>query len=239
MQREHARRGFSISHQKVVLEIDFSGCLWGYTELTLVPNNANLKTIHLHARQCTIHFVTVASHQADFVHGDPLANVNISTPQDCHTYPELKRKIYTALAEGDEGELSIAIPKEVPLRQVGQSGHSTASGILSETATPEPQTPGPSFQAPTGPEFMPIVVHIEYSLRNPIDGIQFVLPTDAYPYRVPHAFTTPSSPDAARCWVPCIDNPWEKCTWEFEFVVPRYLEEPDPVQQSADRKSVV
>ncbi|KAI6012544.1 hypothetical protein F5J12DRAFT_818579 [Pisolithus orientalis] len=207
MQREH-----------VVLEIDFSGCLWGYTELTLVPNNANLKTIHLHARQCTIHFVTVASHQADFVHGDPLAN----------------RKIYTALAEGDEGELSIAIPKEVPLRQVGQSGHSTASGILSETATPEPQTPGPSFQAPTGPEFMPIVVHIEYSLRNPIDGIQFVLPTDAYPYRVPHAFTTPSSPDAARCWVPCIDNPWEKCTWEFEFVVPRYLEEPDPVQQSDD-----
>jgi transcription initiation factor TFIID subunit 2 len=44
---------------------------------------------------------------------------------------------------------------------------------------------------------------------------------------VPHAYTTPSSPDAARCWVPCIDNLWEKCTWEFEFVVPRYLEEPE------------
>lgn len=29
---------------------------------------------------------------------------------------------------------------------------------------------------------MPIVVRIEYSLRNPVDGIQFVLPTDAYPY---------------------------------------------------------
>lgn len=43
--------------------------------------------------------------------------------------------------------------------------------------------------------------------------------------RVPHAYTTPSSPDSARCWVPCIDNLWEKCTWEFEFVVPRYLEE--------------
>ncbi len=40
-------------------------------------------------------------------------------------------------------------------------------------------------------------------------------------------FTTPSSPDAARCWVPCLDNLWEKCTWEFEFVVPRYLEEID------------
>jgi len=25
--------------------------------------------------------------------------------------------------------------------------------------------------------------------------------------------------------VPCIDNIWERCTWELEFVVPRYLEE--------------
>jgi transcription initiation factor TFIID subunit 2 len=45
--------------------------------------------------------------------------------------------------------------------------------------------------------------------------------------RVPHAYTTPSSPDSARCWVPCIDNLWEKCTWEFEFVVPRHLEQID------------
>ncbi|KAH7886186.1 hypothetical protein F5I97DRAFT_2026435 [Phlebopus sp. FC_14] len=219
MQREHIRR--------VVLEIDFSGRLWGYTEITIVPNNANLRTIHLHSRQCTIHLVTVASYQADFVHHDPLAHINISTPQDCHTYPELKRKMYSALAEGDEGELSIAIPKEVSLRQ---SGHvDRRANLIRVAATPEPQTPGPSFQTPApGPEFMPIVVHIEYSLKNPVDGIQFVLPTDAYPYRVPHAYTTPSSPDAARCWVPCVDNVWEKCTWEFEFVVPRYLEESEP-----------
>jgi hypothetical protein len=52
--------------------------------------------------------------------------------------------------------------------------------------------------------------------------------------RVPHAYTTPSSPDAARCWVPCVDNLWEKCTWEFEFVVPRYLEERDQAIQDGD-----
>ncbi|KAF8140663.1 hypothetical protein EV363DRAFT_1313061 [Boletus edulis] len=235
MQREHIRLvRVSTSHQKVVLEIDFSGSLWGYTEITVVPNNANLRTIHLHSRQCTIHSVTVASHQAEFVHHDPLAHINISTPQDCHTYPELKRKLYSALAEGDEGELSIPIPKEVSLRQSGHVGHSMANGVASEVATPEPQTPGPSQTPAPGPEFMPIVVRIEYSLRNPVDGIQFVLPTDAYPYRVPHAYTIPSSPDAARCWVPCVDDFWEKCTWEFEFVVPRYLEEPDLMQRDED-----
>jgi transcription initiation factor TFIID subunit 2 len=25
--------------------------------------------------------------------------------------------------------------------------------------------------------------------------------------------------------VPCIDSLWEKCTWEFEFVVPKFLQE--------------
>ncbi|KAL4251521.1 Transcription initiation factor TFIID subunit 2 [Abortiporus biennis] len=234
MQREHLRRGFTIYvHQKVVLEIDFSGSIWGYTELTVVPQTKDLRTIHLHSRQCTIHSVTVASHSADFVHHDPLANISISNPQDCHNHLELKRKLYSALAEGDEGELSIAIPREV----VKQSGHSVA-GVVSEAATPEPQTPGPSLQtsAPQ-PEFVPIVVCITYSLRNPSDGLQFVVPNDTYPFRVPHMYTTPSSPDAARCWVPCIDNLWEKCTWEFEFVVPRHLEQHDALSDDEDEDS--
>jgi transcription initiation factor TFIID subunit 2 len=36
---------------------------------------------------------------------------------DCHRHPELKRKVYSALQESDEGELSIVIPKEVSLKQ--------------------------------------------------------------------------------------------------------------------------
>ncbi|KAI0348152.1 hypothetical protein BDW22DRAFT_1480005 [Trametopsis cervina] len=221
MQKEHIRRGFTISHQKVVLELDFSGSLWGYTEITVIPAAKDLRTIHLHSRQCTIHSVTVASQHTDFVHNDPLANLAVSNSSDCHTHAELKRKVYSALAEGDEGELSIAVPKELIIRQ---SGHGSA-GIVSEAATPEPQTPG--FGSQPSPEFAPIQVVITYSLRNPIDGVQFMVPSDAYPYRAPHAFTTPSSPDSARCWVPCIDNIWEKTAWEFEFVVPRYLEQQD------------
>jgi transcription initiation factor TFIID subunit 2 len=48
-------------------------------------------------------------------------------------------------------------------------------------------------------------------------------------------YTHPSSPDSARCWVPCIDNLWERCTWDFEFVVPRYLEERDERSDDEDR----
>ncbi|KAI8981206.1 hypothetical protein BD414DRAFT_93257 [Trametes punicea] len=232
MQREHTRRGFTISHQKVVLEIDFSGLIWGYTTITLNPTSKDLKTIHLHARQCVIHGVTVGSFPADFVHNDPFAHLSISNPQDVHNHPELKRRVYSALAESDEGELSISIPREVA---VTPSGSRAQAGLVSEAATPEPQTPGHIAQpAHSVTEYKQIEVTITYSLKNPADGVQFVLPSDAYSTRVPHVFTTPASPDAARCWVPCIDNLWEKCAWDFEFVVPRSLEQHDPASDHED-----
>ncbi|KAF8727767.1 hypothetical protein AX14_007043, partial [Amanita brunnescens Koide BX004] len=237
--REHVRRGFSISHQKVVLEIDFSGSLWGYTEITLVPTSSELRTIHLHSRQCTIHSVTVSGHPAEFTHHDPLSHVSMGSAteaQDCHRHAELKRKVYSALQECNEGELSIAIPRDVALKQ---SVNSSFGVIVSEAATPEPQTPVISQLAQTVPEFSPLVVNIAYSLRNPVDGFEFVLPTESHPYRVPHAFTTPSSPDSARCWVPCIDNIWERCTWELEFVVPRYLEERSSTEDDDEPNDLV
>lgn len=85
--------------------------------------------------------MTVSSHRAEFVQYDPLANLAISNPQDVHTHPELKRKLYSALAEGDEGELSIAIPKEVPLKVSGSfhAGIATSEGNYPTLPSPERQ----------------------------------------------------------------------------------------------------
>ncbi|TRM61550.1 hypothetical protein BD626DRAFT_570752 [Schizophyllum amplum] len=191
----------------VVLEIDFAGTLWGYTELTIYPTTKDLKTVHLHSRQCTIHTVTVSGHQAEFVHNDYLANLSLpgENNADPHRHAELKRKLYSALQESDEGELSIAIPTQVSLRSSGLSmlGRET-------TATPEPQTPG-AGHAQNAPEYAPIVINIAYSLRNPADGFQCGSLLD-----------------------PCVDNMWEKCTWEFEIVVPRHLEECDPDEETGE-----
>ena len=135
---------------------------------------------------------------ADFIQYDPFANLSVSNPQDCHNHPELKRKVYAAYSEGDEGELSIAIPRDVSLKSFGISSH---NGVASECAylhyhildtgdaytspidgTPEPQTRASSLAPTATTEFAPLVVHVEYSLRNPVDGVEFVMPTDAYPY---------------------------------------------------------
>ncbi|KAF5374962.1 hypothetical protein D9758_000502 [Tetrapyrgos nigripes] len=189
-----------------------------------------LQSVTTFRTPAAIHSVHFGSHEAEFVHHDSLCNIAVGQPNeppDCHKHPELKRKLYSALQEDDDGGLSISIPEEVPLKSSGSTGM-----LFNDVSTPEPQTPGPqSTSGQTITEFAPITVKIIYSLRKPVEGIQFVLPTDSHPHRVPHAYTTPSSPDAARCWVPCVDNLWEKCTWEFEFVVPRYLEERQPHQE--------
>ena len=56
--------------------------------------------------------------------------------------------------------------------------------ICAPASTPEPQTPGPSAQGAqsSAPEYEEILIKIVYSLRNPADGVQFMVPTDSYPY---------------------------------------------------------
>lgn len=158
--------------------------------------------VHRRASHChilAIHSVTVASHNAEFSHHDPLLNIsfaNATDAQDCHRHPELKRKIYSALQEGDEGELSIVIPREVSLRasandpltgfsfnEGGPCMHCLYACPHMAPGTPEPQTPGVSqSQATAGTDLTPIVVKIDYSLRNPVDGVEFVIPNEALPY---------------------------------------------------------
>ncbi|KAG9096358.1 hypothetical protein FRC06_008750 [Ceratobasidium sp. 370] len=211
MQRESVRRGFGISHQKVILQTDIgSRSAHGYTELTIVPLSRELRTIHLHAR-CDIHNVSVAAApgaettKADFIHHDPTQAVTVSDATDVHLYPELKRRLFAAAAEADEGELSIAIPTGFALH---------------------PSNAPVDVQGAERPDLPPFVLMIEYSVHDPAQGLEFVLPTESHPHHVPHVFTSPVSPDAARCWVPCLDNQWERCTWELVLIAPHSLERP-------------
>ncbi|EJD48509.1 hypothetical protein AURDEDRAFT_112948 [Auricularia subglabra TFB-10046 SS5] len=236
MQRESARRGFTISHQRVVLDLNFAGTLRGSTELTIVPTSRDLRTIYLNCRHAQIHKVSVSSYPAEYILHDALESITLSDPRDFHLHPELKRKVYSALADGDAGELAIAIPPQVHIR-------SSVNGATNQLTRDVNTAEAPS-STPTS-DLAPIKVMVEYSINHPDEGFQFVLPSEAYPYRVPHAYTTPSSPDAARCWVPCVDSLWERCTWEFELIVPRYLDRVDDdadeerVESDADRVPVI
>ncbi|UZJ55485.1 hypothetical protein CBS101457_004805 [Exobasidium rhododendri] len=205
MQRTDGQRGrgFTVSHQKVALELAFSTktVAQGYTELVIQPTDRNLRTIHLNSRQCRIQSVTCAGQSAEFSVVDHLSSATLSNPKDVHLYPELKRKIYAASSDGSGGELSILIPFDIVQE-------------TSEEATAD---------------FSPFSIRIYYALVDPSEALQVVLPTQEAPYRVPHLYTTPSCPDFSRYWVPCVDSLWERCTWELELVVPREIEGEDVV----------
>ena len=153
-----------------------------------------------------------------FAHVDPLAPSDKNPtfvptdPKDIQAaYPELKRKLYAAANEGDEGELAISLPV----------GTIKRSGQGADGMTPA-ATPAAVVNSDL-PEFESIIIKIEYELVNPKEGIRFV-GAQGDGGEIPHVYTSSSSSDAARCWVPCIDTLWDRCTWELQLSVPRSLE---------------
>ena len=113
-------RGFALSHQRVVLDINFAGVLTGTAYLTINPTSPQLRTIYLHASPLLqIRQVTLSSPHPD----DPLlptpAAYSLSQPFqplpvreppiDIKSHQEIKRKTWAALGEKDEGELAISV----------------------------------------------------------------------------------------------------------------------------------
>lgn len=194
-------RGFSLSHQKVALELAFSGVLAGYTELTIVPTNSALRHVYLHARCMDIQRVQIQNQDAAFEYADPMASLELL---DIHAHAQMKRELFSAASQGAEGELRITLPDSVRPEPLASGVPASEGGATEE-------------------EFAMITIRIDYVLEDAHEAVQVVRPSADAPYRVPHIYTRPLGMNSSRCWVPCIDSLWDRCTWELEFVVPRRL----------------
>ena len=109
-----------LSHQRVVLDVNFAGVLSGTAYLTINPTNPALRTIYLHASPLLqIRGVTLSSpHPSDPLLVTP-ASYTLSQPftplptreppLDIKSHTEIKRKTWAALGERDEGELAISV----------------------------------------------------------------------------------------------------------------------------------
>ncbi|KAK8849657.1 hypothetical protein IAR55_004992 [Kwoniella newhampshirensis] len=220
-------RGFSVSHQRNVLEIDFEGVITASAFLTIQPNNPALRSLYLHASPLLqINNVTLSSPTAtepllptpaSFTLVNPFQPLPTREPPiDIRSHPEIKRKTWAATGERDEGELSISVS--------GGWVRLIESQIMGGQGT-------------TQVGFAPIHVQIDYQLvlgGSVVEGIVFRRPGDGGDeYQIPHMFLSPTTYDAARIWTPCVDSLWERCTWELEFIVPRYLEGGDSTSDDA------
>ncbi|GAA5938378.1 transcription initiation factor TFIID subunit TAF2 [Sporobolomyces koalae] len=204
-------KGFNVTNQKVSISIGLNGRINGYTELTIVPTEPDLRTVWLNARSLNVLSTSLRVPTVvplDFSHLPP-APPTLTEPTNIHTYPELKRSVWRADNEGEEGELGIAIPHACIVRIPRPGGETPSTSKNAEAPKPD--------------EYEPFAVAVEYEVVKPGIGIVVVAPDDANPSRFPHVFTSAISDIGARTWVPCSDSPRERCTWDLELVAPRVL----------------
>lgn len=93
----------------------------------------------------------------------PPAPPTLTEPGNIHTYPELKRAIWRATNEGEEGELGIGLPGGCLVKVASADG-----GNAKEDAKKED-------------EWEPIVLAIQYEVIKPGEGIVVVGPDEANP----------------------------------------------------------
>ncbi|KAI7963119.1 hypothetical protein MJO28_001213 [Puccinia striiformis f. sp. tritici] len=193
-------RAFSVSHQRVILDIQLDGTINGITEITILPLSIELNTVHLHSSNCTITSIYHPQpvEPLDFILNQP-EPVKIPDPNSVRQFPEAKRRLFERINEKETGELAISINRS----KINRSSSSSAS-----TSTVQKEK--------DSLEFDPIIITIEYQITEldlPLNPAICVVNGQH-----PHIFTNSIS---ARSWVPCLDSLWERSPWELEFIVPK------------------
>ncbi|KAH8369988.1 hypothetical protein KR093_001773 [Drosophila rubida] len=193
-------RPFKTAHQVVSLTgISFERrSVIGMVELTIVPNNENLRLIRLNAKQLRIYSVLLNDVcQAEFYYFDPFQDICARDPQSrsLEVYSNLHLDA-AQITDPDvnNGELVIEVPPE------GYSLVQEGRGLR---------------------------IRIEFSAENPKSGMHFVIP-DTMPddesgqVGSAHMYTN-CYENSSRLWFPCVDSFADPCTWRLEFTVDKNL----------------
>ncbi|XP_060655277.1 transcription initiation factor TFIID subunit 2 [Drosophila nasuta] len=193
-------RPFKLAHQVVSLTgISFDRrTVIGMVELTIVPNNENLRLIRLNAKQLRIYSVVLNDVcQAEFHYFDPFQNICNSEPHSRSMDVFSKCHLNAAtITDPDEnnGELVIEVPPD------GYSLIQEGRGLR---------------------------IRIEFSAENPKSGMHFVIPATSPDdengqVSSAHMYTN-CYENSSRLWFPCVDSFADPCTWRLEFTVDKNL----------------
>ena len=104
----------------------------------------------------------------------------LTEPGNIHTYPELKRSVWRATSEGEEGELGVSLPL------------GTVTKVQAPDAGRTPATPKEEVRRED--EFEQVIISVEYEVVQPGEGIVVVKPDETNPSVSHH----PSCPGACR-----------------------------------------
>ncbi|KAF3898867.1 Transcription initiation factor TFIID subunit [Trichophyton interdigitale] len=221
--------GYSVSHQKVELDIDFtSRSIKGKTEITIHPDYKDLKLVRLNFRQGQLKRITVGGKTATSKYVDPYEALQLYGVQ---YHRKLSTKLDALSKTPPEPELVITIPKSVRIEELDpfsveaqtQLSLRATSGGANGTGGADDTVDGNRAAEATLPRFTAITILIEFTIEKPRDGIQFV-GLESRDLRYPHAYTTNSSDTGEFCCLfPCVDDMSSRCTWDISIRCPRTL----------------
>jgi transcription initiation factor TFIID subunit 2 len=189
-------RGFVLNGQRVVLDLDFAGSVRATAYLTIKPTNVRLSTVFLHAAPClritSVHLSgpniddPLPPLPASFSHHNPLlglrdagegASFNPTQPDAIQRHPEIKRKLWAAMAEKDEGELAIDVSHGwVRIAQTKEGGQAAQAGLAEiliaidyEICMSDVDTEGIVWRRPgdAGNDFVSPVIPEDSSIKCP------------------------------------------------------------------------
>ena len=245
--------GFSISHQRVELDIDFpTQSLKGRTDITVNPHSKEMRTIRLNCRQCSLTRVSVNGKPcAGANYEDPYSRATLSWKAGVHQYHMLQQRVEGQLKDPPEQELAIHLPKSFKIDELDPFSEEAQSILLPKTLgiskrdSRDASVTAIDFtqSTKTGVEqtarFTPIILSIEYVVRRIRDGMNFV-GWEEGDLRYPHAYSTNSlSPGAACCLFPCTDDLTSRCTWEIAIKCQRTIGDALRSTQSSNGISTV
>ncbi|KAL9098372.1 MAG: hypothetical protein Q9163_005956, partial [Psora crenata] len=220
--------GFSVSHQKVELDIDLlSRSLRGKTELVINPTSKDLRLIRLNCRQCELKSLTVNGKPVPGVrYEDPYQRATLRWAAGVRQYHMLQERLERAIRYPPEAELVVTLPKSVKLEELDPFSDEAQSLLLAKTiggskkdsdASALDLMQGTRAGMEHMARFTPLTLSIEYLINWVRDGMQFVGFEDG-DLRYPHVYTmNSSSAGAACCLFPCLDDITSRCTWEISI----------------------
>ena len=240
--------GYSVSHQKVELEIDLAQRrLSGKTEITVISDTADLKTIRLNCRQCQIIRSSINGKPVtSWEYSDPYKETTLPWRAGVHQYHLLHQRIEKELKVRPEPELVLNIPKSVKIGELDPFASDSQSSVLAKTTESAKGglsdaifidlTQNTKTAVEQVVRFTPIIVRVEFIAEEIRDGLHFV-GWEEGDLRYPHAYTRNSSSSAASCLFPCLDVIDSRCTWELSIKSPRTIG--DALKAAASNDSVI
>lgn len=222
--------GFSVSHQTVELDIDLrSRSLKGRTAIIINPHSKDLRIIRLNCRQAAFTRLSLNGKPCSaIIYTDPYKNAKLQwNAAGVQQYDMLQRKLEGQFRDPPVEELEVTIPKSVKIDELDPFSEEAQNILLSRTLGNSKRDSGDGSaieliqSSRTAIEqtarFTPITLIIEYVIDKIRDGMHFV-GWEEGDLRYPHAYTTNrSSPGAACCLFPCVDNLNSKCIWDISI----------------------